>query len=63
MILQVAKKLEGKLNFAISAKDEFQHELNEYGIDFVKGEKPIVTARDSKNQKFILKEEFSYVKV
>ncbi|CAH0562010.1 unnamed protein product [Brassicogethes aeneus] len=58
-ILKVAKEFDGKLNFAVSSKDDFQHELNEYGLEFVKGDKPVVTARDSKDQKFVLKEEFS----
>ncbi|XP_022914992.2 protein disulfide-isomerase A3 [Onthophagus taurus] len=58
-ILKVAKLFSGRATFAISAKDEFQHELNEYGIDFVKGDKPTILARDAKNQKFIMKEEFS----
>ncbi|KAJ8983524.1 hypothetical protein NQ317_012015 [Molorchus minor] len=58
-ILKVAKGFSGRANFAISAKDEFQHELNEYGVEFVKGDKPVVVARDAKNQKFVLKDEFS----
>lgn len=29
----------------IIAKDDFQHELNEYGLDFV-GDKPVVLARE-----------------
>lgn len=57
-ILKVAKEWEGKVNFAISAKDEFQHELNEYGYDYV-GDKPLILARDARNQKFIMKDEFS----
>lgn len=57
-VLKVAKDFAGKLNFAIAAKDEFQHELNEYGYDFV-GDKPVVVARDAKNLKYALKEEFS----
>uniref|UniRef100_A0A1L8EE44 Protein disulfide-isomerase n=1 Tax=Haematobia irritans TaxID=7368 RepID=A0A1L8EE44_HAEIR len=57
-VLKVAKEFAGKLNFAISAKDDFQHELNEYGYDFV-GEKPVILARDAKNLKYALKEEFS----
>ncbi|CAH1980494.1 unnamed protein product [Acanthoscelides obtectus] len=58
-ILKVAKDFAGKVNFAISAKDEFQHELNEYGLEFVKGEKPVVVCRNDKNQKFVMKDEFS----
>jgi len=45
--------------FAISSKDEFQHELNEYGIDYTPSDKPIVTAKNEKGQKFLLKEDFS----
>ncbi|KAF2882311.1 hypothetical protein ILUMI_23876 [Ignelater luminosus] len=58
-ILKVAKQYKDKYNFAISNKDEFQHELNEYGVDYVKGDKPIVFARDANNKKFIMKDEFS----
>lgn len=57
-ILKVAKEHTGPYNFAISNKDDFQHELNEYGLDFV-GDKPVVLARDELNQKFMLKDEFS----
>lgn len=57
--MKVAGQYKDKINFAVSSKDDFQHELNEFGIDFVKGDKPVVLARDSKNQKFILKDEFT----
>ncbi|XP_015599675.1 protein disulfide-isomerase A3 [Cephus cinctus] len=57
-IMKIAKDFP-KLNFAISSKDDFQHELNDFGIDYTKGDKPIVLAKDAKNQKFILKDEFS----
>lgn len=57
-VLKVAKEFVGRVNFAVSAKDDFQHELNEYGYDYV-GDKPLVLARDEKNQKFIMKDEFS----
>lgn len=56
-VLKVATEFVGQLPFAVSGKDEFQHELNEYGLDYT-GEKPVVTARNAKGQKFILKEEF-----
>lgn len=49
----------GVANFAVSNKDEFQHELNEFGVDFVKGDKPVVFARDEKNKKYIMKQEFT----
>lgn len=57
-ILKVAKAYTGQYRFAISSKDEFQHELNEYGYDYT-GDKPVVLARDERNQKFIMKDEFS----
>lgn len=57
-IMKVAKIFPG-INFAISSKDEFQHELNDFGIDFAKGERPIVLGRDAKSRKFVLKDEFS----
>lgn len=60
-VLKVAKEWAGKINFAISAKDEFQHELNEFGYDYT-GDKPVILARDARNQKFIMKDEFSWVK-
>lgn len=57
-IIKVAKDFPS-LNFAISSKDDFQHELNDFGIDFVKGDKPVILARNINNQKFVMKDEFS----
>ncbi|KRT84796.1 Thioredoxin, partial [Oryctes borbonicus] len=58
-ILKVAKQFKDKVTFAVSAKDDHQHELNEYGIDYVKGDKPVILARNSKNQKLKMEGEFS----
>lgn len=57
-VLKVAKEFVGRVNFAVSAKDDFQHELNEYGLDYTP-DKPLALARDAKNQKFVMNEEFS----
>lgn len=57
-ILKVAKEFVGQVNFAISSKDDFQHELNEYGYDYT-GDKPIILARGAKGEKYILKDDFS----
>lgn len=57
-VLKVASEYQGAYTFAISSKDDFQHELNEYGLDFV-GDKPVLLARDAQNQKFMLRDEFS----
>lgn len=58
-ILKVAQAYKGELAFAVSNKDEFQHELNEYGVEFTPSDKPIVTAKNSKGQKFKMEDEFS----
>ncbi|KAK3864197.1 hypothetical protein Pcinc_030095 [Petrolisthes cinctipes] len=57
-ILKVAKNY-GDLTFAVSNKDDFQHELNEYGMDFVTGDKPVICAKSTKGLKFVMKDEFS----
>lgn len=59
--MKVAKKLqdEGKtVYFAVSDKDDFGHELSEFGIENAAGDKPIVAGRDSSDQKFIMTDEF-----
>ena len=43
-ILKVAKDNTG-YNFAVSNKYDFQHELSEFELDFVVGDKPAVTAK------------------
>lgn len=59
LFFQVAKSFVGDFTFAISAKDDFQHELNEFGVDFLKGDKPAVFARDDKGKKYVMKKEFT----
>ena len=49
-ILNVAKNFADYFIFAVSAKCDFQHELNEFGYDYVKGQKRVVFARDAKHQ-------------
>lgn len=58
-ILKVAKKYADDFNFAISAKDDFQHELNEFGYDYVKSKKPVILARSATDKKYKMTEEFS----
>ncbi|XP_014368740.2 protein disulfide-isomerase A3 [Papilio machaon] len=57
-VLKVAKEM-NEVNFAVSDKDDFTHELNEFGMDYVKTDKPIVAGRDSDGNKFIMTAEFS----
>ncbi|CAL8121908.1 unnamed protein product [Orchesella dallaii] len=58
-ILKVAQDFKDDFSFAISNKDEFQYELNEYGVEFSPSDKPIITVKNSKGQKFKMDEEFS----
>lgn len=58
-ILKIASTVKGKVNFAVSNKDEFTSELTEFGFDYVAGDKPVVAGRNDKNEKFVMKDEFS----
>ncbi|CAG4954148.1 unnamed protein product [Colias eurytheme] len=57
-VLKVAKEMD-EVTFAVSDKDDFTHELNDYGIDFAKGDKPVVAGRDADGNKFVMSTEFS----
>lgn len=60
-VLKVAKKLTeaGRVvNFAVASRDEFNQELSEFGLDSP-SEKPIIAAKDSSEQKFVMSTEFS----
>jgi len=58
-ILKVAQEYKKDFTFAVSNKDEFQHEMNEYGIDYTPSDKPIITAKNAKGQKFIMSGDFT----
>lgn len=58
-ILKVAQSYADDFTFAVSAKDDFQHELNEFGYDYVPSEKPVVFAKTKDNKKYAMTEEFS----
>lgn len=57
-VLKVAKD-NNEVTFAVSDKNEFTHELNEYGIDFGKRDKPVVAGKDADGNKFVMEKEFS----
>ncbi|XP_053613936.1 protein disulfide-isomerase A3 [Plodia interpunctella] len=57
-VLKVAKEMTS-VTFAVSDKDDFTHELNEFGIDFAKRDKPVVAGRDKDGNKFVMSDEFS----
>jgi protein disulfide isomerase family A protein 3 len=61
-VMKVAKKLQdaGKnVNFAVSNINDLSYEIQEYGMDSTDSDKPLIAARDSSDQKFVMKEEFS----
>nr|QMV80798.1 protein disulfide isomerase 7 [Clitoria ternatea] len=57
-ILKASKNYKS-FNYAISNKDDFQHELNDFGVTFAKDDKPVILARDEKNLKYVMKDEFN----
>lgn len=60
-IMKVAKELNQsgkKANYAISNRDDFSQELSEFGIE-APSDKPVVAARNDKEQKFVMEGEFS----
>lgn len=59
-VLKVAQDYK-KVHFAVSNKDDFSHELDEYGLGEKKtSEKPIVAAQGEKGEKFFMTDEFRY---
>lgn len=58
-ILKVAQSYKDDFSFAIASKDDFQHELGEFGLDYVAGDKPTICAKNAKGQKFVMKDEFT----
>ncbi|XP_042904758.1 protein disulfide-isomerase A3 [Parasteatoda tepidariorum] len=57
-IMKVAQNYKGQVNFAVSNKDKFSAEVEDYGLS-AKGDKPVIAARNEANQKFNMKKEFS----
>ena len=55
-VLKVAKDFDS-FNFAVSDKDDFQHELSEVGLDYVAGDKPVVIANKN-GQKYKMSGDF-----
>jgi len=58
--LKVAQDYKRKVNFAISNKDDFGNELEEYGLAERKGsDKPLIAAQGAQGQKYHMTEDFS----
>lgn len=61
-VMKVGKKLRdsGKdVYFAVSNSKDFSYELGEFGLNDVKGDKPVVCARDDRDLKYVMSSEFS----
>lgn len=61
-VMKVAKKIqdeEKKIFFAVSNSKDFSYELGEFGLGDVSGDKPVVAARDERDRKYVMSDEFS----
>lgn len=56
-VMKVAKNF-AKLNFAVANENDFQHEADEFGLDVVTADKPVIAIKSDKG-KFVMKAEFS----
>ena len=59
-VIKVAKKYAEagrRVTFAVSSADDFRHELEEYGLSH-DGDKPVVAARNDKDEKFVMQTDF-----
>ena len=56
-VMKIAKNF-AKLNFAVANKNDFQHEADEFGLDIVTADKPLVAIKSAKG-KFVMKDVFS----
>lgn len=57
-VMKVAQNYKDKLTFAVSNKDKFSAEVEDFGLK-PSGDKPVVAAKNEAGQKFNMKEEFS----
>jgi len=56
--MKVAKESDGRLNFAISNKDDFMQEATEFGLTSIAEDKPRVVVR-ADGKKYVMEEDFS----
>jgi len=56
-VMKVGQNFAESLNFAVSNKNDFQHEASEFGMDVVTAEAPLVAIKSAKG-KFVMKEVF-----
>ncbi|KAF2366681.1 disulfide isomerase [Trinorchestia longiramus] len=58
-VLKVAQNYKSDFSFAVANNNDFAHEIEEFGLTYVSGDKPVVCARDADGRKFVMKDEFS----
>jgi len=58
-VLKVAQNYAADFSFAVANNNDFNHELEEFGITYVEGDKPAVCAKDADGMKFVMEQEFS----
>lgn len=58
-VLKVAQNYKDDFSFAVANNNDFAHEIEEFGLTYVAGDKPVVCARDALGKKFIMQEDFS----
>ena len=58
-VLKVAKEFKRKLTFAVASKDDFSHEMEEFGIAGGDDKKPRVAAHGARGEKLPMSDDFS----
>lgn len=56
-VMKVAKKFP-QFKFAVSNKNDFQHEVSEYGWDYIDGDKPVVAIKTDVGKKYKMEDAF-----
>lgn len=57
----MAQNYAADFSFAVANNNDFNHELEEFGITYVEGDKPAVCAKDADGMKFVMEQEFRWV--
>lgn len=58
-ILKIAQDFKTDFTFAVVNHNDFAHETEEYGLNYVSGDKPVICAKDSKGLKYLMSKDFS----
>ncbi|RZB39046.1 Thioredoxin 6 domain containing protein [Asbolus verrucosus] len=58
-ILKVAHKYRTRFNFVVCSKNDFEREMEDFGVDQRRGHGPIVVAKTLDAKKYVMKDDFS----